>query len=728
MAELDDKLNEIGSSVENLHNQLKSLSTKIKKLDEVMNKVTGLDTLDQLRAKSVRFAEVITKTSNRSTQLESAFSLAQQRTAAYKDKLAATIASQAERFGQYKSSNLVTLAQLGLADALQKEEQISKRLVTQKQRESKLKEQRIILEGQIMGIEKNRVARALIKFGEQLELFKTPGARMFAFGEMLMTAGKALTDLRDKVYKLQLELGTTFMSALTAGTYAIQNQIVSFFSGGPILSFQDTIDTINAFQKEFGGLLTADAARRIAQSAKDLGVSAEVYLKAQRSFLVVGGEVTKTAFITQFRNAGLTAAQALNFAANNANLVAIAGVKYADSLARAAANAQRIGVSLEKTEQFADNLVGDFEGGLERFSELRAMGVEVDFNRLAQVAAAGTPEEVFGELSRELGGNKALLENIQKNRFLKVAIEKDLGLSIADVTRMAGGEAAKSTEQTEQEKTRDALTKLTERLGTVASIIGGFISVIGTLMATALPTAISATIAAISANIAALNANTVAQGGKAVEGLTNAFAATATRLETLGTLARFGAGAAGLGIGIGGALYGRELVKEGKTGLGIGAGSLAGLIGGGLLALATGGTALPFLLGGALLGGGISATGLMGKAQGGLITGPGTATSDNIMTPTSPGEFVVNAKATDTYGTNFLNSVNKGAYQPQASAVSVDMSRVEAKLEILAKDTTVAKLVDAIGKIKINMSGYEVGNVALNDRSPLYTASPSQAV
>jgi len=26
------------------------------------------------------------------------------------------------------------------------------------------------------------------------------------------------------------------------------------------------------------------------------------------------------------------------------------------------------------------------------------------------------------------------------------------------------------------------------------------------------------------------------------------------------------------------------------------------------------------------------------------------------------------------------------------------------------------------------MSGYEVGNVALNDRSPLYTASPSQAV
>ena len=78
--------------------------------------------------------------------------------------------------------------------------------------------------------------------------------------------------------------------------------------------------------------------------------------------MVVGGDVTRTAFVTQFRNAGLTAAQALQFAATNANLVAIAGVKYADALARAAANAQRVGVSLDKTEQFADNLVGDFEG------------------------------------------------------------------------------------------------------------------------------------------------------------------------------------------------------------------------------------------------------------------------------------------------------------------------------------------------------------------------------
>ena len=237
-------------------------------------------------------------------------------------------------------------------------------------------------------------------------------------------------------------------------------------------------------------------------------------------------------------------------------------------------------------------------------------------------------------------------------------------------------------------------------------------------MGTVLPTA-------IAANIAALNANTGAVGGKGIGELADILKSTGA----LGTIARF---TGGLGAGVGGTAIGTGITAA------IGGNITNAMIGGGIgTALGTAAIALaPETFGTSLLipliASGIASVigGQIGKekAVGGLVTGPGTATSDNILTPTSPGEFVVNAKATDTYGTNFLNSVNKGTYQPQASAVSVDMSRVEAKLEILAKDTTVAKLVDAIGKIKINMSGYEVGNVALNDRSPLYTASPSQAV
>jgi len=104
-----------------------------------------------------------------------------------------------------------------------------------------------------------------------------------------------------------------------------------------------------------------------------------------------------------------------------------------------------------------------------------------------------------------------------------------------------------------------------------------------------------------------------------------------------------------------------------------------------------------------------------GKAAGGLITGPGTATSDNILTPTSPGEYVVSAKATKAYGTDMLDKINSGAFMPtQAPAVNnvvnVNMDKMEAKLD---------KLAAAFAGMKIDLDGNTVGRVSLNARSPL---------
>ena len=310
-------------------------------------------------------------------------------------------------------------------------------------------------------------------------LQKTTGnvrARTLIYGDILLRLGIELTKLRDRIYDIQAKLGTTFATAFDKTIGAATQVIASYFREGPALTADDTINAINAFQKEFGTLLTTGEAGRLAQQAKALGTNADAYFKAQRAFLGAGGvggvQATQRAFITQFRAAGLTANQALVFAANNANLVAIAGTKYANELARAAANAQRIGVGLDKTEQLADSIVGDFEGALERFSELRAMGVEVDFNRLAGVAATGTPEEIVKELSNQFGGNKALLEEVQRNRFLKVAIERDLGLSIADVKKLALGPGAVPEAQTTQEKNEESLTTISKWLPLLTKGIG----------------------------------------------------------------------------------------------------------------------------------------------------------------------------------------------------------------------------------------------------------------
>lgn len=154
--------------------------------------------------------------------------------------------------------------------------------------------------------------KMLDKFNAAVKSGNT-SAKMLYLGQALSTTGQSLTDLRDKIFDLQQKLGTTFGSAISVGTDAFLNQITSFFSTGPTLSFKETIDAVNAFQQEFGGLLTRGEAQKIAQASKLFGISAQQLVKAQRSFLVVGGDKTQAVAIAKFRDAGLTAAGALQF-------------------------------------------------------------------------------------------------------------------------------------------------------------------------------------------------------------------------------------------------------------------------------------------------------------------------------------------------------------------------------------------------------------------------------
>jgi len=73
-------------------------------------------------------------------------------------------------------------------------------------------------------------------------------------------------------------------------------------------------------------------------------------------------------------------------------------------------------------------------------------------------------------------------------------------------------------------------------------------------------------------------------------------------------------------------------------------------------------------MGNAFMNGGLSAEkfykavygiDLQKKAAGGLITGPGTGTSDSIPAMLSKGEYVIKASAVSAYGTDFMNALNQ---------------------------------------------------------------------
>lgn len=427
-----------------------------------------------------------------------------------------------------------------------------------KNKASTLSEKLVSSASQLKNMKTNAVVQALDMAAEALKKF-ADGMR------------KVLDEIYAIAAKLEVQMGT-------AGRAMIGSRFqsaTSAFTRDVIVSQEEVLDATKAFKDEFGTILSSRAAGDLAEASKLLGISANVMVKAERAFLAAGGEITKSKFTSEFVRAGLTASSALKFAANNANLVAIAGEKYSGSLARAAAQAEKIGVALSKTSGFFDGIVDDFEGALERASELRAMGFEYDFNEIARVAGTGTEEERQQALVGMFKQNQSLLEDVQRNAFLRRSIEKDTGFSIAEAIRLAKGEEALPKVETVEEQQLSTLQKILQVLEGTARI-----------------------------------------GGRTLKGA--------------------GAGAA--------------------AGLAIGA--MGGPIG---------------MLGGALIGGTLGlGAGLLGMADGGLVTGPGTSTSDSVPTRLSNGEFVINAKDTKRIGLSALSALNSGA-----SVASIGMAATE---------------------------------------------------
>jgi hypothetical protein len=65
-----------------------------------------------------------------------------------------------------------------------------------------------------------------------------------------------------------------------------------------------------------------------------------------------------------------------------------------------------------------------------------------------------------------------------------------------------------------------------------------------------------------------------------------------------------------------------------------------------------------------------------GSAAGGLITGPGTGTSDSIPRMLSNGEYVVKASSVNKYGLDFMNALNQQriGFQPASQSLAPTIS------------------------------------------------------
>ena len=81
-------------------------------------------------------------------------------------------------------------------------------------------------------------------------------------------------------------------------------------------------------------------------------------------------------------------------------------------------------------------------------------------------------------------------------------------------------------------------------------------------------------------------------------------------------------------------------------------------------------------------------------AEGGLVTGPGTNTSDSILARLSNGEFVVNAKSTQRF-LPVLNTLNNTPNNQLSQTIDSSGSSPMFRTYVLAGDVTSAQAAEA---------------------------------
>jgi hypothetical protein len=343
------------------------------------------------------------------------------------------------------------------------------------------------------------------------------------------TAANSLTDGMQKlvstINKTQEQFG---LAAGQAANLKVDNIVSSFnsyvesakslFSGKPEFGVSaEMIEGVQAaYQNEFGGILTADAAKDLAMQARTMGVTAEQLTKARRVFTtqslgnVAEAKKSQDKFIAEFAKKGLTSKDAMQAISQYSELLARNGTRFAQSFTRAAADAKKIGIDLNKVSQFGDSLINNFEGFLEGTATLGAMGFNLDSNRLAQISETGSDADLYNELKSQLASTGKDITKLRRSERLE--LESMFGMTIGEMQRMAGetpDDDTKSPEELQLEangflsKMAVGMDLMTQLLGVIANVALAAIA-INTGMTAFATMSMAVPIAAVAAGIATI--------------------------------------------------------------------------------------------------------------------------------------------------------------------------------------------------------------------------------
>ena len=174
--------------------------------------------------------------------------------------------------------------------------------------------------------------------------------------------------------------------------------------------------------------------------------------------LITAGVATETGF-ENLRKASGRASLSNEQLSNLVNKNSLSFMIYGPKFAKAAVEAERLGINLAATQAAQESMVNNLDGTLDTLNQVNQLGAQIDFGTLMRLNEFEGPEATLKYLQSTIP--PSLFQSASTRAMLR-----NLGIPLEDLMKKQGSaqdQAAKTME--------DAMTKLAEPVGVLSSLV-----------------------------------------------------------------------------------------------------------------------------------------------------------------------------------------------------------------------------------------------------------------
>lgn len=267
-----------------------------------------------------------------------------------------------------------------------------------------------------------------------------------ALGAAIVFIAAKMADAAEQAQKFQDNLGVTNATALSQ-IFSRQSLALSILGINDELTEASTQLGLASNNLGLASDKSGQVAVNLAQISKDTGASAATLATVNQLFQNSAGATAEQASQLQLglasmsEMAGVIPGQVLEDMATNAEMLAKFSDGTAEGMARAAIQAQKLGINLSKAGQIADSLLNLESSIASEFEASVLIGRDLNFDRARNLALNNDIEGAMKDIVDQLGSEE---EFNRLNAIQRQALADSIGVGVEDLAAMVrrGGEGA----------------------------------------------------------------------------------------------------------------------------------------------------------------------------------------------------------------------------------------------------------------------------------------------